>query len=107
MFPTKAPGPDGFPAYFFQRHWDVCGEDVTRVVLNIFRGNESAECINETILVIANRLKQILPDVISEEQTAFVSRRLINDNIILAYEFLHFMKRSKSKGIDVALSSLT
>jgi hypothetical protein len=28
MFPTKTPGLDGFPAHFFQRHWDVCGEDV-------------------------------------------------------------------------------
>jgi hypothetical protein len=24
MFPTKAAGPDGFPAHFFQRSWDVC-----------------------------------------------------------------------------------
>ena len=30
MFPLKAPGPDGFPVHFFRRHWDVCGEEVTR-----------------------------------------------------------------------------
>jgi hypothetical protein len=33
MYPTKAPGPDGFPAHFFQRNWDVCGEEVTSAVM--------------------------------------------------------------------------
>ena len=52
MFPTKAPGPDGFPAHFYQHHWELCGAEVTEVVLRIIRGEESAESINDTVLVL-------------------------------------------------------
>lgn len=47
--------------------------------------------------VLSNRLKHVLPEIISEEPSAFVLDWLIIDNIISSYECLHFMKRNKAK----------
>ena len=46
--------------------------------------------------VIANRLKCILGEIISPNQSAFVPGRLISDNTILAYEMTHFLKRKRT-----------
>jgi hypothetical protein len=135
MFPTKALGPDGFPTHFFQRHWDLCGKEITLVVLRVLSGEDDPATINHTFIVlipkvaspkelgqfrpislcnvtfkivskvVANRLKVVLPEIISKEQSAFVPGRLITNNFITNYECLHFMKQKKAQ--DLRCCALT
>uniref|UniRef100_A0A803PDH7 Reverse transcriptase n=1 Tax=Cannabis sativa TaxID=3483 RepID=A0A803PDH7_CANSA len=46
---------------------------------------------------IANRLKVVLNHIIFENQSAFIPGRLISDNIMIAFEVMHYWKR-KRKG---------
>jgi hypothetical protein len=122
----KAPGIDGMPSIFYKASWEVVGEKVTAEVLEVLNGGPMPEGWNDTCVVLipktkhpesmkdlrpislcnvvyklvskvlANRLKKILPDVISPNQGAFVPGRLITDNILLAYECTHFMKHKRN-----------
>ena len=43
--------------------------------------------------ILANKLKKILPKIITEHQSAFTKSRLISDDILVAFESLHSMQK--------------
>lgn len=46
--------------------------------------------------VLANRLKKLLPLLVSENQSAFQEGKMITDNILMAFETFHYMKHHQS-----------
>lgn len=44
---------------------------------------------------VANRLKKVLSSVMNESHNVFVKRHLITDNVLIADEVNHFLKRKK------------
>lgn len=95
MSPLKAPGPDGFSAGFYQEIWETVGDEVCKVIIAALHSGLLHSDFNFTYLalipniqnpskvsefrpislcnvsykilskVLANRLKIVLPDVIS------------------------------------------
>ena len=130
----KALGPDGLLAIFFKRFWNMLGDDLVKEVLAVINNAVVPYGWNDTTIVLipkidnpemvaqfrpislcnvvykviskmlSSRLKVILPDIISHHQSAFVPGRLITDNILLAYECIHTMKKKKGKGACVLSS---
>ena len=56
MHPTKTPGPDGMSAIFFQKYWDVVGNDIMRMVLNVLNSNMSIVDINRTNITLIPKI---------------------------------------------------
>ena len=133
MAPLKASRLDGFTTGFFQNNWPLVGEEVCCVVLDTLNSGIMPNELNLTYLalipktespttmtefrpiglcnvlykliskVIANRLKKVLPLIISSNQSTFIPGCLISDNILAAYETFHTMHSSMKgkKGFTV------
>ena len=54
--PLKAPGPDSFPARFFQCNWGLFKDDVIRGVHEFFRTGVMPEGVNDTAIVLIPKI---------------------------------------------------
>jgi hypothetical protein len=52
MGPTKAPGPDGFPAMFYQVHWDLVQDMVCDAVRSFLGGDDIPEGFCDSVIVL-------------------------------------------------------
>lgn len=120
--PSKALGPDGMSALFYQKFWNVVQEQVVREVQRFFEEGILPKEWNYTHLclipkipdpesisdlrpislcsvmykiiskVMAKQLASVLQVIISPTQSAFVSERLMTDNITIAHEMIHSLE---------------
>ena len=115
---SKAPGPDGFSSRFFKAAWNIIGSDVCAAVSSFFESGSMLREINCSIIalvpkvpnpgsmhdyrpisccntiykciskIIAARIKQCIPDIISLSQSAFVQGRSIADNVLITQDLM-------------------
>lgn len=134
MHADKAPGPDGFNPGSYQKFWNVVGGGVASACISWLNDEQFLTELYKTNVVLipmcdaptsmkdlrlitlcnaiykilakvlCNRLKKTLPSLVDLAQSAFVSNRSIQDNILITFETIHAMKNKwRGKIGDVAL----
>ena len=123
----KVSGPDGFTKEFFEAAWPIVGRDFIVAVQSFFLFGFMPTGVNATILtlvrkttnaqtmkdyrpiaccnllykviskVLANRLKIIFPDAVERNQCAFITERLLLENVLLASELVDGYHRNGKK----------
>ncbi|VFQ90110.1 unnamed protein product [Cuscuta campestris] len=121
-------GPDGFNGFFFRDSWDTIKTDVCKVVQEFFLGIPLPKAFGSTLLtfipkkegsitldqfrpislstffskiisrILSERLKKIIPKLISQEQAAFQVGKNITDQILMVKEMVHLLSGNTRGG---------
>lgn len=127
LHPLKSPGPYGFPGTFYKTYWNTVQGQLIDFVQECFRTRGMTKGVNNTFIVLlpkcqpaknfnhfclislcnfsykvvakilVNRLKHLLPRIISPNQRAFVGGHWISENTVVAQELVHKARKHKGK----------
>jgi hypothetical protein len=130
---NKAPGPDGFPAEFYQVFWSLIKDDLMAMFRDIHDRDLPLFCLNFGIItllpkekevkkiqqyrpicmlnvsfkiftkVLANRLTSVACRVTNPSQSAFLPGRFILEGVVVLHETIHELKKKKQKGLILKL----
>ena len=126
---NKAPGPDGFPAEFYQNFWDIIKDNLLKLfndlqngLLELFKRNfgeiillpkiKEAERIQQYrpicllnvsfkifTKVATIRLNSVADNVVRPTQTAFMQGRYILDGVVTLHETVHELHGNCMDGV--------
>ena len=126
---SKCPGPDGFNFKFYRLAWDFIAQDILDIVLSFFRTGRLPKGINTTYVtllpktvdpiefkdfqpismihgiykiiakILASKLKTVMQDINSLNQSAFIADRNIIDGFMIANELVSDLKKQKAAGL--------
>ncbi|XP_050242398.1 uncharacterized protein LOC126691394 [Quercus robur] len=127
MKPYKALGSDGMHAGFYQRFWLVAKDSVRSEVKQIFANQKIPDYLNQTLIalipkqlgletvsqyrpislcntiykivskILVQRIRPLLPRLISPMQAAFLEGRRGADNVIIAQELIYSLGKRRGK----------
>ncbi|XP_074265722.1 uncharacterized protein LOC141588167 [Silene latifolia] len=122
----KSPGPDRFSSQLFKDTWDTVGPNVCAAVKDVFHSGKILRQINTTAItlipkvphpkivmefrpiaccniiykciakLLCNRLSEVLPDIVSENQGGFVKGRSIVENILTCQDIVRLYNRKSA-----------
>ncbi|XP_071709245.1 uncharacterized protein [Rutidosis leptorrhynchoides] len=124
---NKAPGPDGFNIMFYIKFWDIIKDDLLKALKWFWETGSISNGCNASFItlipkvndplnfsnfrpisligsyykilskLLANRIRKIIPGLIGDEQSAFISNRYILDGVLIALESLEDLKSRNQK----------
>ncbi|XP_073263045.1 uncharacterized protein [Populus alba] len=126
---SKAPDPDGFTFCFYKKVWNIISSKVFMLVKSFFRTGKLPKGINSSFVtlipklkepsifshfrpislihglykivakLLSTRLRHVMTDVISVNQSAFIAGRQILDGFMIANEVVHGVRSKKKHGL--------